>query len=331
MSQSTACVIDSYVRVDPNEIVISGRHREVDQQHVQNLCASFGEIGQIQPIVITSEHRLVDGAHRLAAAIELGFDSIDAGVAVRFESEADLALLEATANSVRRELTPLQRERLWRTVFKPRLEQQARQRQLNGLRERSGQRGENFPDGCASGSASMPRKTRDAAMQSVGMTAKTLEKVAQLRQWAESEDFPERIQAVVHEAINRMEQSGAVEAAFQLVRATTERFELQRTDRPSAAATTERGPGATTAPIRRVDQVNTALNALVRAVTLAEERVCRYSSDELREFAELAGPAVLADLESMCRSLERSSAHCAQLLVQLRHASRPYPKLEAVG
>lgn len=93
-------------------IDVGERLRPVDPDYVALLAASMAERGQDTPIVISAggpdgNHRLIAGAHRLAAAQSLGWEEIEALVSDAEGLEADL--LEVDENLMRRELSALDR------------------------------------------------------------------------------------------------------------------------------------------------------------------------------------------------------------------------------
>ena len=95
-----------------NCIDVGERLRPVDLDYVALLAASMAERGQDTPIVISAgspdgNHRLIAGAHRLAAAQSLGWEEIEALVSDAEGLEADL--LEVDENLMRRELSALDR------------------------------------------------------------------------------------------------------------------------------------------------------------------------------------------------------------------------------
>ncbi len=95
-----------------NTIDVGERLRPVDPDYVALLAASMAERGQDTPIVISAgspdgNHRLIAGAHRLAAAQSLGWEEIEALVSDAEGLEAEL--LEVDENLMRRELSALDR------------------------------------------------------------------------------------------------------------------------------------------------------------------------------------------------------------------------------
>lgn len=100
------------LNLDPELIQVAERLRAVDPDYVALLVESMRQRGQDTPIRVTMPdeagfHRLIAGAHRLAAARVLGWASIDA---MPFEGTPDEAeLLEVEENLMRRELSELDR------------------------------------------------------------------------------------------------------------------------------------------------------------------------------------------------------------------------------
>lgn len=124
--------------VSIERIEIRDRAREISPEHVAALKSSFALLGgqlQLQPIVLDCDLVLIDGAHRLEAAKQSGWSHI-AAMIVTGTAHVDRALLEAEANRVRRSLSVLELEEVWRTHYEPELRAAAKRRQLAGLRRR---------------------------------------------------------------------------------------------------------------------------------------------------------------------------------------------------
>jgi ParB family chromosome partitioning protein len=110
-------------------VLVEGRLRSVDPNRAAELAVSLREAGQITPIEVAPEdaqgrHRLIAGAHRVAAAKLAGMDTIRATV---FDGSEDQARLrEIDENLYRRELSPLdqaaflaERRGLYERLFGP--------------------------------------------------------------------------------------------------------------------------------------------------------------------------------------------------------------------
>ncbi len=93
-------------------IEIEDRLRAVDQTAVEHMADSMQHLGQLYPIQIRTiepgRFRLIAGAHRIAAAVRLGWTHIEAFLVDDLEEE-EVALLEIDENLFRAELKPLDR------------------------------------------------------------------------------------------------------------------------------------------------------------------------------------------------------------------------------
>ena len=93
-------------------IVVEDRLRAVDEAAVSHMAESMQQLGQLYPIQVKTiepgRFRLVAGAHRIAAALELGWTHIEAFLVDDLEEE-EVALLEIDENLFRAELNPLDR------------------------------------------------------------------------------------------------------------------------------------------------------------------------------------------------------------------------------
>lgn len=110
------------LRLMPDQIDVGGGRRAVDPEKVQSLAESMEKVGLINPItvrvvedeftnadgeVVEGTNVLIAGAHRLAAARQLGWGLIDC---IELEcDEIDAELCEIAENLHRAELTQLQR------------------------------------------------------------------------------------------------------------------------------------------------------------------------------------------------------------------------------
>ena len=102
--------------------IIAGANplRPLDNEEVKRLAASMKQIGLMTPITVRyhadipapdgayDSYELIAGRHRLAAAVSLGWESIDAIEIVC--SDVDAKLWEIAENLHRAELTKLQRD-----------------------------------------------------------------------------------------------------------------------------------------------------------------------------------------------------------------------------
>lgn len=200
-----------FERVEVARVITMERQRDVDAQHVVRLADSFELFGgQLQPIVVTEEMVLIDGAHRLDAARSLGWTHLDAGIASHVESEEDRAFLEAEANAARRELTLSQKKVLWETLIEPRYRAEASQRRRATQNNSSSGK---FPE---LGPAWLG-ETNDLASAIVGVSTKTLTKLDQLSQWGTDESLPAAVREAASLAIERADKTNRVDGEHRRV------------------------------------------------------------------------------------------------------------------
>lgn len=200
-----------FERVEVARVITMERQRDVDAQHVARLADSFELFGgQLQPIVVTEEMVLIDGAHRLDAARSLGWTHLDAGIASHVESEEDRAFLEAEANAARRELTLSQKKVLWETLIEPRYRAEASQRRRAAQNNSSSGK---FPELGPAWSG----ETTDLANAFVGVSTKTLTKLDQLERWETDESLPAPVREAAAQAIVRADKTNKVDGEHRRV------------------------------------------------------------------------------------------------------------------
>lgn len=115
------------IQIDPAHVVVADRLRAIDADYVAFLAESIGRRGLDTPIRVTEPDeqgfcRLIAGAHRHAAALQLGLAAIPA---IPFSGdELQAKLLEIEENLVRRELSPLDQatflakhKRIWLVLY----------------------------------------------------------------------------------------------------------------------------------------------------------------------------------------------------------------------
>jgi len=84
-----------------NEITVENRQRQ-DLGDIESLKVSLARFGLIQPVVVTSAHRLIAGGRRYAAATALGWETIDV-VYKECLDESDLYEMELEENVRRKD------------------------------------------------------------------------------------------------------------------------------------------------------------------------------------------------------------------------------------
>ena len=88
-----------------DQISVSGSRRRIDSGKVAELAGSIRRIGLLHPIIVTREHRLVAGAHRLEACRRTGMSEIECCFIDGDTLHVELA--EIDENLIRNELDPI--------------------------------------------------------------------------------------------------------------------------------------------------------------------------------------------------------------------------------
>ena len=188
-----------------SEIHVGERCRK-DMGDIEALAASIAEVGLLQPIVVTSDGRLVAGARRLEAVKLLGWEEVPVHV-VRNLDEEHLALkAERDENTCRMKLSPGDAVALGEK-YRKQEEEAARKRQLLGIPS------VNFTEG-SKGAQGIPcvkftqGKARDKIAAYAEMSWRTYEKAKTIVDAAESE--PERFGAL----LTKMNETGKVNPVY---------------------------------------------------------------------------------------------------------------------
>jgi ParB family chromosome partitioning protein len=98
------------------DVRVTERHRS-DLGDLEGLAASLREIGQLQPIVISSDFQLIAGGRRLAAAKSLGWTEIEAKIATDLTTAADLLRAERDENTCRKAFAPTEEYSLYAALL----------------------------------------------------------------------------------------------------------------------------------------------------------------------------------------------------------------------
>ena len=186
------------------DVRIVDRHRE-DLGDLTSLAESLAEIGQLQPIVVTSDLRLIAGGRRLAAAQTLGWDEIDAKIAHDLTDAAALLRAERDENTCRKAFAPTEEHSLYEALLA-----------LQGSPSEEGATATTEGDGEGHGDAPRPGRgvrARQSVAEIVTGSAgrhKTLEKIGEVKRIAEDPGRSDRLRQKAHEALIEMDQTGII-------------------------------------------------------------------------------------------------------------------------
>ncbi len=253
------------VRVE--DVIVKERLRNYDEDHINRIRRSFQELGgqlQLQPIVLDDRMILIDGAHRLEAANREGWEFISALIWTGV-TEEDRPLLEAEANIVRKDFSPIELERIWKEHYEPAAKQRAERSKHSGLKV-----GEEIP---VHGNT-VDGETRTVvaqARETVGRDIDWLNKVTDVRALADSTTAPEELKAAATRGVEKLSKPGAKVDPIH-----KELLKLQEAYGKRNQAPTE----------RRAAALEKTLDRQVTESTLLAEK---YSGDLGSELVEAAG------------------------------------------
>ncbi|UTX53312.1 ParB N-terminal domain-containing protein [Leucobacter aridicollis] len=252
------------VRLD--DVIVKERLRAHDEDHVNRIRRSFQELGgqlQLQPIVLDERMILIDGAHRLEAASREGWEFISALIWTGV-TEEDRPILEAEANIVRKDFSPVELERIWKEHYEPAARQRARANQMN-LGVRAGEtpiHGNTVDRGPA---------IVTVARETIGRDIDWLNKVTDVRALAESKTAPQELKAAAERGIEKLSKPGAkVDPVHK------ELLKLKEAFNKKGQAPTE----------RRAEALEKTLDKQVTESTLLAEK---YSGELGSDLVEAAG------------------------------------------
>ncbi|NLA66131.1 MAG: ParB N-terminal domain-containing protein [Leucobacter sp.] len=295
--------------VNVHDVIVGERLRALSHEHVTHLRNSFTKLGghlQLQPIVLDPHMRLVDGAHRLEAAKQAGWSHLFA-IVLHELTPANRAMLEAEANLVRKNLSPVEIEEVWRNHYEPGLRVQARARQLSGLRQGSKLRPQR--------ATPPPRlSVAVAAKQVTGLSLQQLRAIGEIRALSNSLAAAPKLRAAAGEALQDLAAPGASIAAAR---------------RRVAAARREIARGAESGQASQ--PTSTGKVALERALVEAADLAQSLSQQTGSDFEEMArhSPANRDSLRGLRTSLTHALANV--VAIECRLESSPLAAMARIG
>jgi len=288
--------IDLERKID--SITIGVRHRQ-DLGDLAALASSMDTLGMLQPITITPDGLLVCGRRRLEAARQLGWPTIKVWVRSGISGELTYLLAQQHENSMRKPLSPLEAESLFREI-------QSLQREEARLRQEATRFGAPEPeDAPGAGGPPAPRGEGDTRAQAARLITGTqsyhrFEQIGWVRSIAHDERQHPQVRELAGRALAAIERGDPVEPAYKKIRAAVE---LAR--HPTATITDPDDELAQLAAeaLARVQQAKArkGLRALKNKPTgLPHYRTLRAF---ILTWTELEGWSKLYDVESLASSL----------------------------
>jgi len=186
---------------------IEDRHR-TDLGDVTALAQSLRELGQLQPIVVTADLRLIAGGRRLAAAQSLGWSQIEAKIAHGLGDAAAWLRAERDENTCRKQFALTEEHSLYEALLA--LQASPAPGAASSVRRENAATRE---------SGATAREKRFAAEIAAGRPGrhKTLEKVGEVKRIAQDQESSDRLRERALEALREMDQTESVSGPYTKV------------------------------------------------------------------------------------------------------------------
>lgn len=189
-----------------------GERARTDLGDLNDLTASIQELGLLQPIVVTTDHKLIAGGRRLEACRRLGMDEVQVVVAEHIHDAVDLLKAERDENTCRKPMTASELISLGRQI-------EALEKPLGTerIREAQAARWASEANSVPANELREPRPrhdSRERAAEAVGLSTATYSRIKQVANGAEgyeiakgqrAEVSPER-QAQSKDALDLMDR-----------------------------------------------------------------------------------------------------------------------------
>lgn len=197
--------------INPTQIEIGDRVRKDVDRNIDGLCRSIRSLGQLQPIVVDADLRLIAGLRRLRACELLGVD-VAYVVADNLAEALKRLQAERDENNEREPFTPSEAVEMGKRL-EALLKPEAEKRQAHGT---------TAPGKPANASGKLPEAltgdTRDKVGEAVGLSGRTYEKAKAVVAEASKPDAKPEVKA----AAQQMDATGKVDPAYRAVKAATE-------------------------------------------------------------------------------------------------------------
>lgn len=196
-----------YYEIDPE--YIAGRLGFGD---TPALAASIGEVGLLQPIVTTTDGRLVAGERRLRAVRSLGWDRVPTHVVANLADASAVLKAERDENTCRKAMTPTEEASIYAALLE--IEQAA-------ARERQGERTDLAATSAEVRQKSAPQRAKSEAAKALGGSPRryeTLDKVLEVKAAAEAPETPEPVRTEAKAALAEIDSTGRVDGAYRRVK-----------------------------------------------------------------------------------------------------------------
>jgi ParB family transcriptional regulator, chromosome partitioning protein len=198
---TTTSTLPDFELVDIDSIEIGDRYRANPEAQLDSLAESIDTLGLLNPVVITSDRKLVAGHRRILAVQKLGYEQIEAHILHDLD-DATMLLGEHDENVCRVNFSTGEA----RAVYKARKELLAPLAEENskeaGTANLTGEKGAAVRQ---SGSKKKVGRVADAAAAGTGKSADTLDRAEQIEKIANDESQPAEVQEVAKTALAQVD------------------------------------------------------------------------------------------------------------------------------
>jgi ParB family chromosome partitioning protein len=204
-----------------DSIVVGERHRR-HPGDLTKLTESLTRVGLLQPVTITPDGYLICGYRRLAAAKELGWQTLRVWVRSGISDELTRLLAERDENITHQPLTPDEAAKLYQELLDL-VKEDARRRQAAtqyGAKndQAAGQHG--HAESASPGPGALGSARRRAAEMVTGKASYArLEQILELERIAADRSQPETIRQVATDELDSIRNGGPVDPGYQRVKA----------------------------------------------------------------------------------------------------------------
>lgn len=294
-------------RVDVNRVILNPtRQREIDPEHVDRLKLSYEVVGLIEPIVVNEDLLLIDGAHRLTAARELGQDVIAAVIIPNDLDPDDYQIIETVTNTVRKAISPMAMKRLADSYYRPNQQALANKRKTAGTTNRVNKSdvGEGFTH-------AKTGKANDFVASVLGVSSPTLTKIDTVVEWSQDETLPIETRELIQRSVidEKFENDGQVEVGYKMAQRIVDA--ARTAAEPASILHTDEDGEPASETSQMISEAMATFYRYMQEITLAEQHLVGTSDDEWvskhNRLVELSRfhPTAMNALTGMWSSLDR--------------------------
>jgi ParB family chromosome partitioning protein len=284
-----------------DSIVVGERHRR-HPGDLTKLMESLTRVGLLQPVTITPDGYLICGYRRLAAAKELGWQTLRVWVRSGISDELTRLLAERDENITHQPLAPDEAAKLYQELLNL-VKEDARRRQAATqygaeINQSAGQHGHAESAPPEPGPLG-PARRRAAELVTGKASYARLEQILEMERIAADRSQPPTVRQVATDELDTIRNGGAVDPGYQRVKAA-QRVAVRMTsdDDPDVDALTDESLAETRADVRRRVRENRAKRASAAASAKRSTRAFVLT------WTELDGWSTRYDVEQVAREVK---------------------------